>query len=215
MEERGYIDGTVCPVVPTPVGTGVLIAGGNFNSTDHNWIYDNWRYGTMQFWVPAPLRDEFDPAKLYDTSHDNHTTANLMGIAKDGSVHHNGTRPLVGRRGWRQLLAGQHLLPRRPRPPTSPSPPPSCDAGGSLFTPGRAGQGRRLPVLQPVRPQRPDLRHPPGCEWFDDPVRPSAAGRRGRRVRHHPAGTGRARGAAAATGMGSSASAALRRRRAA
>ena len=53
MAERGYIDGTVCPVVPVPVGTGVLIAGGNYDSTDHNWIYDNWRYGTMQFWVPA------------------------------------------------------------------------------------------------------------------------------------------------------------------
>ena len=90
MEERGYIDGTVCPVVPTPVGTGVLIAGGNFNSTDHNWIYDNWRYGTMQFWVPAPLRDEFDPAKLYDTSHHNHTFANLMGFTPDGTIAHNG-----------------------------------------------------------------------------------------------------------------------------
>jgi hypothetical protein len=38
MAERGYMEGTVCPVVPTPVGVGVLIAGGNFNSTDHNWI---------------------------------------------------------------------------------------------------------------------------------------------------------------------------------
>ena len=27
MKDRGYIHGTVCPVVPTPVGTGVLIAG--------------------------------------------------------------------------------------------------------------------------------------------------------------------------------------------
>ena len=34
----------------------------------------------MQFWVPAPLRDEMDPAKLYDTSHHNHTVANQMGI---------------------------------------------------------------------------------------------------------------------------------------
>ena len=90
MEERGYIDGTVCPVVPVPVGTGVLIAGGNFNSTDHNRIYDNWRYGTMQFWVPAPLRDEYDPAKLYDTSHDNHTFANVFGIKPDGDDAHNG-----------------------------------------------------------------------------------------------------------------------------
>ncbi|MDQ4084785.1 MAG: right-handed parallel beta-helix repeat-containing protein, partial [Actinomycetota bacterium] len=68
MEQRGYLTGTVCPVIPTPVGTGIIVAGGNYNSTDHNWIYDNWRFGTMQFWVPAPLRDEYDPSKLYDTS---------------------------------------------------------------------------------------------------------------------------------------------------
>jgi len=90
MEKRGYIKGTVCPVIPTPVGTGVLIAGGNFNSTDHNEIYDNWRYGTMQFWVPAPLRDEYDPGKLYDTSNENHSFANTMGVRPDRSVAHNG-----------------------------------------------------------------------------------------------------------------------------
>ena len=45
MAKRGYINGTVCPVIPTPVGTGVLIAGGNANRTDHNWIYDNWCVG--------------------------------------------------------------------------------------------------------------------------------------------------------------------------
>ena len=133
MEERGYIDGTVCPVIPTPVGTGVLIAGGNFNSTDHNWIYDNWRYGTMQFWVPAPLRDEFDPAKLFDTSHHNHTTDNHMGIApgRRGRAQRHG--PLVGRRGRRQLLGGQHVLPRRADRQLPRRPPPACADGGSIL----------------------------------------------------------------------------------
>ena len=90
MKDRGYINGTVCPVIPTPVGTGVLIAGGNFNLTDNNRIYNNWRYGTMQFWVPAPLRDEFDPGKLFDTSHGNQTKNNIMGIKPDGKIAHNG-----------------------------------------------------------------------------------------------------------------------------
>src|SRR5699024_9385124 len=91
MKQRGYERGAVCPVVPTPVGTGVLIAGGNYNSTDHNWIYDNHRYGTMVFWVPAVLRDEYDPTKLYDTSHHNHYVGNKMGITKSGAIRHNGT----------------------------------------------------------------------------------------------------------------------------
>ena len=122
MKDRGYINGAVCPVVPTPVGTGVLIAGGNYNSTDHNFIYDNWRFGTMQFWVPAPLRDEYDPAKLNDTSHHNHTTDNHMGIASrrfDRAQRHG---PLVGRPGQRQLLAGQHLLARPPDRQLHPGP---------------------------------------------------------------------------------------------
>ena len=73
-----------------PVGTGVLVAGGNFNSTDHNEIYDNWRYGTMQFWVPAPLRDEYDPSKLYDTSNGNRTFANEMGFGPGDKKRYNG-----------------------------------------------------------------------------------------------------------------------------
>ena len=73
-------------MIPVPVGTGVLIAGGNFNSTDNNWIYDNWRYGVMQFWVPAPLRDEYDTSKLYDTSNGSRTFGNQMGFASDGTV---------------------------------------------------------------------------------------------------------------------------------
>ena len=131
MEERGYIDGTVCPVVPTPVGTGVLIAGGNFNSTDHNWIYDNWRYGTMQFWVPAPLRDEYDPGKLYDTSNHNHTFANPMGITPGRRRQHNGMDHwwddqggATAGRTTRPRAAAHRQLHRRP--------PPSCADGGSM-----------------------------------------------------------------------------------
>ena len=41
----------------------------------------------MQFWVPAPLRDEYDPNKLFDTSHHNHTTDNQMGFRQDGGRH--------------------------------------------------------------------------------------------------------------------------------
>ena len=70
----------VCPTFQVPVGTGMLIAGGNDNIVQNNYIYDNWRRGTMLHWVPASLRDEPDPAKGSDTSNNNAYVNNCMGI---------------------------------------------------------------------------------------------------------------------------------------
>ncbi|MBI4260263.1 MAG: right-handed parallel beta-helix repeat-containing protein, partial [Actinobacteria bacterium] len=89
--ERGYEQGVVCPVVPLPVGTGILVAGGNDNLFAENWIFDNWRFGTMLFWVPAIFREEPDPAKQHDTSHFNRHIGNSMGISPTGEVRPNGT----------------------------------------------------------------------------------------------------------------------------
>lgn len=135
MHKRGYMQGNVCPVVPTPVGTGVLIAGGNYNSTDHNWIYDNWRHGTMQFWVPAALRDDYDPTKQDDTSHHNHTVDNQMGIAKDGTVQHNGSDHWWDDQGEGNCWE-DNTYSRGERTDNFILDPPSCADGGSLYTPG-------------------------------------------------------------------------------
>ena len=161
---------------PTPVGTGVLIAGGNFDSTDHNWIYDNWRYGTMQFWVPAALRDDYDP------------------LAPERHVapqpHHRQPHGHPAERLGRTTTASDHwwddqgdgncwqdnAYSRGEQTDNFTVPPPSCADGGSVFTPGRPGQGRGLPVLQPVRPQRPDLAAP----------RRAASGSTARRGRRRP-----------------------------
>ena len=159
MKERGYMQGAVCPVIPTPVGTGVLIAGGNYNSTDKNWIYDNWRYGTMQFWVPAPLRDEYDPDKLFDTSHHNHTTENKMGLRPDGSKAHNGMDHWWDDQGNGNCWQG-NTYSRGHQTDNFTLDPPSCSEGGSVAHARAPGQGRRLPHLQPVRPQRRDLAAP-------------------------------------------------------
>ena len=171
MPKRGYIRGTVCPVIPTPVGTGVLIAGGNYNRTDHNWIYDNWRYGTMQFWVPAPLRDEFDPAKLFDTSHHNHTTDNHMGFTKDGKVRHNGMDHWWDDAGigncWERNRSSHgkatdnFVVPPRP-----------CKAGGSILLPGLPVKDAEFLTCSEYDRADPIFRHPPLCTWFDNPTRP-------------------------------------------
>ena len=173
MRQRGYLDGAVCPVIPTPVGTGVLIAGGNFNSTDHNWIYDNWRYGTMQFWVPAPLRDELDPAKLYDTSHHNRTVGNRMGITPDGEIRHNGLDHWWDDEGEGSCWV-RNEYSRGERTDNFTVPPPSCADGGSPFTPGAAVKDAGFLSCSQYDRNDETLRHPPGCKWFDSPTRPEA-----------------------------------------
>jgi hypothetical protein len=173
MEERGYMTGTVCPVIPTPVGTGVLIAGGNYNSTDHNWIYNNWRYGTMQFWVPAPLREEYDPSKLYDTSNHNHTTHNHMGITPSGERRPNGLDHWWDDQGvgncWEDNVSSYGE-------PTDNFlvDPASCADGGSQFVPGAPVKDAGFLTCSQYNREDEFWRDPPGCEWFQDPQRPGS-----------------------------------------
>ena len=173
IEERGYMEGVVCPVVPVPVGTGVLIAGGNFNSTDNNQIWDNWRYGTMQFWVPAPLRDEFDPSKLYDTSHNNRTFGNVFGFKPNGDVAHNGMDHWWDDQGEGNCWEDNESSRGEPTNNFTVAPE-GCAEGGSVYSPGTSAvkDAGFLSCSQYDR-NDPDLRHPPECNWFDSPPKPT------------------------------------------
>jgi hypothetical protein len=174
MSERGYMQGVVCPVIPVPVGSGIVIAGGNYNSVDHNWIYDNWRQGAMQIWVPAPLRDEFDPAKLYDTSNHNHYVGNKMGIARDGHEAHNGVDFWWDDEGigncWDDNVSSWGV-------PTDNFllNPPSCAAGGSILLPGLVVKDAGFIGCLQYNRADPFWRDPPLCNWFDSPVEPGTA----------------------------------------
>ncbi|HSE08509.1 MAG TPA: right-handed parallel beta-helix repeat-containing protein [Nocardioidaceae bacterium] len=174
MEERGYMKGTVCPVIPTPVGTGVLIAGGNYNSTDNNHIFDNWRYGTMQFWVPAPLRDEYDPSKLYDTSNHNRAFQNSMGIRPDGSVAHNGLDHWWDDQGvgncWEDNTSSREGGVPTTNFTVDPGP---CADGGSQFVPGAPVKDAGFLSCSQYDRSDPTWRHPPECEWFESPEKPT------------------------------------------
>ncbi|HSV40379.1 MAG TPA: right-handed parallel beta-helix repeat-containing protein [Nocardioidaceae bacterium] len=174
MADRGYMRGVVCPVIPVPVGTGIIIAGGNYNLVKGNWIYDNWRQGIQQLWIPAPLRDELDPLKLYDTSNHNHYVNNSMGIAPDGRKLHNGIDFWWDDEGvgncWdnntssRGTPTNNFLLA-----------PASCANGGSIFVPGLVVKDAGfLGCLQYNRAD-PIFRDPPLCDWFEDPIKPAAA----------------------------------------
>jgi hypothetical protein len=90
----------VKPAFPYPVGTALWIAGGNYHQVRDNWIYDNWRRGSMLFSVPDFLvcgngpKDNHQPGcdpNGQTTSFYNTYTANHMGVRPDGTADPNGT----------------------------------------------------------------------------------------------------------------------------
>ena len=159
--------GVVCPVVQAPVGTGVLIAGGNSNVFTANHIYDNWRFGTMQHWVPAFLRDELDPMKQYDTSHFNQYVSNAMGVSPDGELDPNGVDFWWDEEGagncWSGNGGGEDGIS------SDPAVLPSCD-DMPLFSPGNpVKQALLVPCAMFDPAENPK---PTACDWMDTPSEP-------------------------------------------
>jgi hypothetical protein len=164
--ERGYGNGVVCPVVPVPVGTGILLAGGNSNVYRDNQMWDNWRYGGMQISVPAALRQETDPEKQFDTSHFNRWLVNTMGVAPDGSRAANGTDFWWDEGGtgncWQANTAGEHMIT------SDPGRLPDCGAP-AVFRPSNPA---KLARLAPCATWSKDNHHPVGCDWMVTPTQP-------------------------------------------
>jgi hypothetical protein len=85
---NSYVKGTdVIPKVPIPVGTGILIAGGNNNQIRGNQIWDNWRRGAMLMSVPDAASDNVG---ANSTSHRNQFHDNVVGVAPGGARMPNG-----------------------------------------------------------------------------------------------------------------------------
>ena len=78
----------VKPDVPIPVGTGILIAGGNNDKVRFNHIWNNWRRGAMLIAVPDAVSDKYDSAE--STSHRNRFYGNTVGLAPNGKKMPNG-----------------------------------------------------------------------------------------------------------------------------
>lgn len=196
LAERGIEEGVVCPVVPLPVGTGIVIAGGNSNRIVDNWIWDNWRYGTMLFGVPAAFRGEDggvdalclvgsqepgcidpDPEDLvgdaqvqFDTSHDNWYLRNRMGISPDGKEMPNGMDHWWDEGGSGNCWFGNEYAGGAARG-TEPNPMllPVCGQGVEVWHPPNP----RLATIIPCNDYAvPDNTHPTGCPWMTDPTPP-------------------------------------------
>ena len=171
--ERGYEQGTVCPQFPLPVGTGVLVGGGNHSFLRNNEIYDNWRSGVMQFWVPSAIRGEMPPADQHDTSHDNHYVANRMGFAPGGLKQPNGVDFWWDDQGegncWQGNTSSTGEVTSNTIFPTGL---PDCSSGGSLWTVGNPVKSAGL--LPCAEYDREDNQNPPGCTWLVTPAEPAS-----------------------------------------
>lgn len=180
--ERGYKpdpgepvwSGTVCTAPPAPVGAGMVFAGGNWNLFETNTVWDNWRAGVMLFSVPAPIRDEMDPSKAFDTSHFNRFAGNIMGVAPGGEEDLNGVDFWWDDQGegncWQDNAGpeGADVTSNTMYPTGLPD----CDGGGSLGIPNNPVKSGELAPCALYDRNDPDFRDPPGCDFFDTPPEP-------------------------------------------
>jgi hypothetical protein len=188
----------VCPTFQVPMGTGILIAGGNDNIVEENYIFDNWRRGTMLHWVPASFRGEPDPGKGFDTSNNNAYVDNCMGI-RPPNLHApdyttcQGTRDPNGVDFWWDEEEGRDCDPDLPGCVDTETLRGNCWSGnvgpdGAQTTsdpsvlPGCPGLDNgfvfpnisKLIELLPCSEWDPQTNtDPPGCNWFVLPPEPN------------------------------------------
>jgi hypothetical protein len=188
----------VCPTFQVPVGTGILIAGGNDNIVEGNYIFDNWRRGTMLHWVPAALRGEPDPAKGVDTSNNNAYLGNCMGIRPSNLDIPDwntceGTTDKNGVDFWWDEEEGLDCAPDQPgcvdtegvkgncwsgnvgtnagQPTSDPGVLPACPGLDNGF---KFPNINKLLELLPCADWDPQTNtDPPGCNWFTLPPEPN------------------------------------------
>ncbi|HEV2033375.1 MAG TPA: right-handed parallel beta-helix repeat-containing protein [Candidatus Dormibacteraeota bacterium] len=162
--QRLIEQGTVCPAVPVPVGTGILVIGGNYDVFRDNWVYDNWKVGFVQTWVPGLVRGDYLLPAQEETSHFNRYLANHMGTSAAGQRLPNGLDFFWDGQGtgncW-QTANGDVVEPIAI---------PACPNGSQA----RIIADPNKLVLYVVCSNY-DLASktlPAGCDWFDTPARP-------------------------------------------
>ena len=152
----------VCPTFQVPVGTGILTGGGNGNIFRNNWVYDNWRRGTMLFWVPGELRGD-DPTgsrrglSTYETSHHNQYIGNRVGYRPDGARDPNGVDFWWDEEGGGNCWSGNRG-PGGGAFTSDPTPLFACPGG----SPDTHGQHRQAGRAVPLRHLGPEDQHRSG-----------------------------------------------------
>jgi hypothetical protein len=158
----------VCPQVPVPVGSGLILYGANRNVVAGNSIYDNWRAGVRLLWVPATARGVTDPALQYDTSNGNRFLDNRVGQRPDGVRDPNGTDVYWDEEGRGNCWSGNAGAGGAP-PTSDPAALPACPGGGPFATGDPAKLALEVPCATWDARTNPD---PAGCDWFTTPPEP-------------------------------------------
>jgi putative cell wall-binding protein len=166
----GYEQGVVCPTFPAPVGTGIWLPGGNHMHYTNNEVWDNWRNGFMQFYIPPPLREDF-AADPFDNSHFNRYTGNRLGFGPNGDVRPNGNDFWWDDQGegncWQDNVPAMGEVTHNSFYPGGL---PTCDDGGSQPMPLNLIKSSPLaPCATFDRHDNPD---PPTCDWAESPPMP-------------------------------------------
>jgi hypothetical protein len=175
----------VTSTVGVPLGTGVLIAGGNSDVVRRNHIYDNWRRGTMLLAVPdavscPPGTQTCTISNASSTSFDNRYAGNVMGRAPNGRRKPNGVDfwwdefPTNTGNCWRHNLgpdgtgASWTGDPQRFVTPGMSVPgflPEDCSAATNV---GTGDPVKEAMLLECANAAIGD----PSCEWYTKPPRP-------------------------------------------
>jgi parallel beta helix pectate lyase-like protein len=166
---KRFEDGVVCPSIPMAVGTGFFLAGGNHNVYRENRVWDNWRFGAMQFWVPATFHGDNDPSHQHDTSNFNQYVQNMMGVSLEGTSKPNGKDF-----SWDVEGAGncwQDNVPANGRVIT-------YDPSAALFprcddpTKDQFRPGPLVSQYASCATWSKENYDPPGCDWLRQPPKP-------------------------------------------
>jgi Periplasmic copper-binding protein (NosD) len=158
----------VCPQFQTPVGTGVIIAGGNRDLLRGNAFYDNWRYGVLLFGVPASLRGDRDPAHQQDTSNGNRFVSNSMGRSPAGTSAPNGLDFAWDGQGAGNCWENNASMSGDAHQ-SDPAELPACP-GSTVSSPPNPAFLAPLVPCAAWDPKKQPM--PPGCDWFTTPQKP-------------------------------------------
>jgi len=167
--QRGIERGTVCPNPGVPVGAGVLVIGGNYDVFRDNWVYDNWRVGFVQTWVPGWIRNDFQWPAQEETSNFDHYQGNHMGTSPDGMSLPNGLDFFWDGQGVGSCWQADH--PAGADPLTLPA----CSSWAPVKR--LLDDPNKLVVFGDCGSYDIGTQSLPlGCNWFTSPPRPGSVG---------------------------------------
>ncbi|MEA2403753.1 MAG: hypothetical protein QOE08_400, partial [Thermoleophilaceae bacterium] len=178
-------------VTAVPIGVGALIAGGDANIVRHNYIYDNWRRGTMLLSVPdaiscAPNPDAGSPPctpkGAATTSNDNTYTQNILGRTPAGQQMPNGVDfwwdefPTNSGNCWPSNTGvdgtGASITSDPPRQPVAGTTLPGYlpEDCGSPVNKGQGDPAKESMLLDCAQNGNDGV-----CEWYQMPAKPGSA----------------------------------------